>query len=132
MADTSSQKRTLWVVGQSNNEPFLIAKSPAMRQVLNLAARASDGDAKVLITDENGVSKDIIARLIHARSRRSPRPLIAVNCAAFSETLLESELFGHVKGSCTSAHRGRAEEAAAAAALPRPVIPSCERTHRGR
>ena len=106
MADASSQKRPLWT-GQRNNEPFLIAESPAMRQVRDMATRASAGDAKVLITGESGVGKDIIARLIHARSRRSPRPFIAVNCAAFSETLLESELFGHVKGSFTSAHRDR-------------------------
>ena len=106
MADTSSQKRPLWT-GQSNNEPFLIAESPAMRKIRDMATRASAGDAKVLITGESGVGKDIIARLIHARSRRSPRPFVAVNCAAFSETLLESELFGHVKGSFTSAHRDR-------------------------
>ena len=106
MADTNSQKRPLWT-GQSNNEPFLIAESPAMRNIRDMATRASGGDAKVLITGESGVGKDIIARLIHARSRRSPRPFVAVNCAAFSETLLESELFGHVKGSFTSAHRDR-------------------------
>ena len=72
MADTSSQKRTLWT-GQSNNEPFLIAESQAMRQVRDLAARAAEDDAKALITGESGVGKDIIVRLIHARFRRSPR-----------------------------------------------------------
>jgi DNA-binding NtrC family response regulator len=75
--------------------------------VRDLAARASSGDAKVLITGESGVGKDVVARFIHARSRRAARPFIAVNCAAFSETLLESELFGHVKGSFTSAHRDK-------------------------
>jgi transcriptional regulator with PAS, ATPase and Fis domain len=74
-----------------------------MKEVKTLAARASGGDAKVLITGESGVGKDVIARYIHAKSHRSQRPFIAVNCAAFSETLLESELFGHVKGAFTNA-----------------------------
>ena len=78
-----------------------------MKEVRDLAARAAGGDAKVLITGESGVGKDVIARFIHARSHRTSRPFIAVNCAAFSETLLESELFGHVKGSFTSAHRDK-------------------------
>ncbi len=92
---------------RSVNEPLFIAESEAMKDVKNLAARASGGDAKVLITGESGVGKDVIARFIHARSTRSSRPFIAVNCAAFSETLLESELFGHVKGSFTGAHRDK-------------------------
>ena len=89
------------------NEPLFIAESPAMKEVKQLAARASTGDAKVLITGESGVGKDVIARFIHARSTRSQRSFVAVNCAAFSETLLESELFGHVKGSFTGAHRDK-------------------------
>ena len=78
-----------------------------MQEVKTLAARASGGDAKVLLTGESGVGKDVIARFIHARSHRSQRAFVAVNCAAFSETLLESELFGHVKGSFTGAHRDK-------------------------
>ena len=105
-SETGNSKRAPWTA-QSSNEPFIIAESTAMKEVRDLAARASGGDAKVLITGESGVGKDVIARFIHARSLRSSRPFIAVNCAAFSETLLESELFGHVKGSFTSAHRDK-------------------------
>ena len=106
MNEASGQKRTPW--GASNpNEPLFIAESSEMLELKTLAARASGGDAKVLITGESGVGKDIIARFIHARSSRSQRAFVAVNCAAFSETLLESELFGHVKGSFTGAHRDK-------------------------
>ena len=100
MNEARGQKQTPW--GMSNpNEPLFIAESSAMLELKSLAARASGGDAKVLITGESGVGKDVIARFIHARSSRSQRAFVAVNCAAFSETLLESELFGHVKGSFT-------------------------------
>ncbi len=106
MNEASGQKRTPW--GASNpNEPLFIAESSEMLELKTLAARASGGDAKVLITGESGVGKDVIARFIHARSSRSQRAFVAVNCAAFSETLLESELFGHVKGSFTGAHRDK-------------------------
>ena len=106
MNEASAQKRAPW--GPSHpNEPLFIAESPAMQELKSLAARASSGDAKVLITGESGGGKDVIARFIHARSQRSQRSFVAVNCAAFSETLLESELFGHVKGSFTGAHRDK-------------------------
>ena len=78
-----------------------------MREICAIAARVAAGDSKVFITGESGVGKDLIAQYIHARSPRSARAFVAVNCAAFSETLLETELFGHARGSFTDAYRDR-------------------------
>jgi len=78
-----------------------------MRQVHVLATRAAACDAKVLITGESGVGKDLIAQFIHAHSARAQRRLVAVNCGAIAESLLETELFGHTKGSFTGAYRDR-------------------------
>jgi transcriptional regulator with PAS, ATPase and Fis domain len=85
----------------------LVVASPQMIALLETATRAAASDGKVLITGESGVGKDLIARHIHERSRRSGRPLVAVNCAALTDSLLESELFGHVKGSFTGAYRDK-------------------------
>jgi DNA-binding NtrC family response regulator len=85
----------------------LVDASRAMRHVRTLATRAAAGDAKVFITGESGVGKDVVARYIHAHSIRASRPFIAVNCAAIAETLLETELFGHARGSFTGAYRDR-------------------------
>jgi transcriptional regulator with PAS, ATPase and Fis domain len=87
--------------------PTIIGSSPAMRRVLALAARVAEGRSKVLITGESGVGKDVVARFIHSRSPRAAEPFVAFNCASLSETLLESELFGHVKGSFTGAFRNK-------------------------
>jgi transcriptional regulator with PAS, ATPase and Fis domain len=87
--------------------PLIIAASSVMLDVLAIARRAATGDAKVLITGESGVGKDLVARQIHLSSRRAAGPFIAINCAGLTETLLESELFGHVKGSFTDAHRDK-------------------------
>ena len=78
-----------------------------MREVCATAARVAAGDGKVLITGESGVGKDLIAQYVHARSPRAARAFVAVNCAAFPETLLETELFGHAKGSFTGAYRDK-------------------------
>jgi len=85
----------------------LIAASAAMVDIVRLAARAAASDAKVLLTGESGVGKDVIAHVIHEQSQRARGPFIAVNCAGLTESLLESELFGHEKGSFTGAHRER-------------------------
>ena len=88
-------------------EPVIVAGSAAMLDVLSIARRSAAGDAKVLVTGESGVGKDVIARYIHFNSKRARGPFIAVNCAGLTETLLESELFGHVKGSFTGAYRDK-------------------------
>jgi DNA-binding NtrC family response regulator len=78
-----------------------------MREVLRLAERAASNDAKVLITGETGVGKDVVAGHIHQHSTRSRAEYVAVNCAGVAESLLESELFGHLKGSFTGAFRDK-------------------------
>ena len=78
-----------------------------MERVLDSAARAARYSSKVLITGESGVGKDLVARFIHSRSPRAAQQFVAVNCAGFTETLLESELFGHVRGSFTGAYRDK-------------------------
>jgi DNA-binding NtrC family response regulator len=78
-----------------------------MRTLRATIDQVSRGDAKVLITGESGVGKDLVARGVHARSPRRAHHFVAVNCAAFSEALLESELFGHVRGSFTGAFRDK-------------------------
>ncbi|SDF07037.1 sigma-54-dependent transcriptional regulator [Desulfovibrio legallii] len=85
----------------------IIGQSPAMRQVLDLAAAIAPSEATVLITGESGTGKEVMARLIHANSARRNGPYVTVNCAALTETLLESELFGHEKGAFTGAEKRR-------------------------
>jgi len=92
---------------QLPGKPLIVGRSAALLQICALAERVAEGDAKVLITGESGVGKDLIAQLIHFRSRRAAQPFIAVNCAGVPETLLESQLFGHVKGAFTDAFRDK-------------------------
>ena len=86
----------------------MIATAPLMLRVMSAAKRVAAGSSKVLITGESGVGKDVLARYIHAHSARAHAAFVALNCAGVSETLLESELFGHVRGSFTGAHRDKA------------------------
>src|SRR6202171_369910 len=87
--------------------PSVIAESAAMRPVLELVARVGPSDANVLITGENGTGKGVIARALHASSRRASRPLVSLNAGGISEGVFESELFGHVKGAFTDARSDR-------------------------
>ena len=90
------------------NSPVVMAGvSSAIRSVEEDIQHASRSDAKVLITGESGVGKEIVARLIHQRSRRACGPLVTINCAGFPDSLLETEMFGHMKGSFTDAYRDK-------------------------
>jgi len=92
----------------------IVGQSEGIRQVLTILPRVAQTDSTVLITGESGTGKELIARAIHAASRRAQGPFVSVSCAAFPEQLLENELFGHVKGAFTgalAARRGLFEEA---------------------
>src|SRR4029450_11471297 len=91
---------------------FIVGRSPKMRQIYDLITRVADTNATVLINGESGVGKELIARAIHQQSQRRLNPFVAVNCAPIPEPLVESELFGHERGSFTGAiemHRGKFE-----------------------
>ncbi len=90
------------------NVPNLIAEAPSMRPVLEMVQRVAPSDANVLITGENGTGKSLIAQALHALSPRASHSMITVNMGGLSETLFESELFGHVKGAFTDAKTDRA------------------------
>jgi two-component system response regulator HydG len=85
----------------------ILGDTPAVVELRENIAFAARSDAKVLISGESGVGKELVSRLVHSQSRRSAWPLVTVNCAAIAETLLESELFGHARGSFTGAYRDR-------------------------
>jgi len=92
----------------------IIGRSRVIREILTRIIKIAPTDTTVLITGESGTGKELIAKAIHANSKRSDRPFVPVNCAAISETLLESELFGHARGSFTGAastRKGLFEEA---------------------
>jgi Nif-specific regulatory protein len=83
----------------------LIVESPSMRKVVEMSRKAAQSNSTVLLLGESGVGKEILARSIHNWSPRASKPFVAVNCVALSDQLLESELFGHEKGSFTGAHQ---------------------------
>ena len=85
----------------------LIGNSPAMREIHRLIRRIGPTDVSVLITGESGTGKELVARALHAESSRSSHPFVALNCSAIPSELVESELFGHVRGSFTGADRDR-------------------------
>jgi len=94
-------------VGSLLGADTMFGNSAEIKEVREQVARVAPTDATVLIVGETGTGKELVARAIHRNSRRAQKPLIAVNCAAFAETLLESELFGHERGAFTGADRAR-------------------------
>src|SRR6476659_1953582 len=92
----------------TGNEAFFGGSSALSRQLVGEIEMDARSDAKVLVTGETGVGKDVVARLLHQRSARNGAPLATINCAGLPDSLLESELFGHVRGSFTGAVRDKA------------------------
>jgi two-component system response regulator AtoC len=93
--------------GGTGTAGTIIGRSPAMLRLAERIETIAQSDAPVLITGESGTGKELVARTLHERSNRRPKPFIAVNCAAFPETLLEAELFGHERGAFTGAVKRR-------------------------
>src|SRR5438132_10817344 len=87
--------------------PQLLGASRQMAMLRHEVEQVAKSDAKILITGESGVGKEVVAQCIHAHSARAAMPFVAVNCAGLPESLLESELFGHVRGSFTGAYRDK-------------------------
>ncbi len=94
-------------LSRTQGEHVLVGESPAMRRLRAMVKAVADADYGVLILGESGTGKEVVARAIHDQSRRKPGPFVAVNCPAIPEKLLESELFGHVRGAFTGADRER-------------------------
>jgi two-component system response regulator HydG len=103
-----AKRQSLARAGVTEDPAGMVARSEAMLRVINLARRAAKVDSTVLVTGESGVGKERIARLIHDESTRAHNAFVAVNCAAVTESLLESELFGHARGAFTGATHDRA------------------------
>ena len=120
----AAHRMRLWAAAQAEAVPLpdaglpsqygMIGESTAMQTVFKLLGRMVRTDAPVLVLGESGTGKELVARALHDGGARRKSPFVAVNCAAISPQLLESELFGHVKGSFTGAHRDRKGYAEAA------------------
>ena len=94
-------------LSENEKDTEILGKSPAMQAMLRFIETVAPTEATVLITGESGTGKELVARALHRASSRAAKPLVTVNCAALAENLLESELFGHEKGSFTGAERRR-------------------------
>jgi DNA-binding NtrC family response regulator len=112
--DELGSQRELFNQQSDNDYPHIVGVSPGIVRVKELVNRAAASDARVLITGDNGTGKELVARMLHHKSRRSSSPFVEINCAAIPSELIESELFGHEKGSFTSAlkqRKGKFEQA---------------------
>jgi transcriptional regulator with PAS, ATPase and Fis domain len=100
-------KRLKKAVEASTRFDEMLGASPAIKAVFDVIDRVAPSDATVLVSGETGTGKELVARALHARGRRKGGPFVAINCGAVPEALLESELFGHLKGAFTGAHEAR-------------------------
>ncbi|HEY1957013.1 MAG TPA: sigma-54 dependent transcriptional regulator [Polyangiaceae bacterium] len=100
-------KRLRMERGESNSSSALLGESAALRSVARMIQRVADTDSVVLVTGETGTGKELVARAIHEQSRRRDGTFVAINCGALPDALLESELFGHVRGAFTDARENR-------------------------
>jgi DNA-binding NtrC family response regulator len=107
LGETHLTEELLTLVATARQQSGIVARSPAMLRVLEMVRRAASATSPVLILGESGTGKELIAKALHAASPRSTGPFLAINCSAIPESLLESQLFGHRRGSFTDAREDR-------------------------
>ena len=105
--DRAARRQALTEASDGAAPPGVVGRDPQMLRVFELVDAVADSRTTVLITGESGTGKSVLARAIHARSPRRDKPFVEVSCGALTETLLESELFGHVRGAFTGAHQDK-------------------------